>query len=134
MSTRFHLNKKGEARPCSATVGSCPYGDASEHYESAVEARAAFEESMSAVPELLNLKSNASAAAFQSFEPNEAPLTAEEEEWFPADPQVEDSLPPEEYRGLNELEVDELLREEWQEERSAIEQRDWELRNKWSGY
>lgn len=41
--TKYHINSKGEASKCSATQGKCPFANDSDHYESAAEARTAFE-------------------------------------------------------------------------------------------
>lgn len=43
----FHINAKGEPGSCSAKPGNCPFGADAPHYETAAEARAAFEASMS---------------------------------------------------------------------------------------
>lgn len=40
---KYHLNEKGEARPCGATQGRCPYGSSAQHYPTAEEARSAYE-------------------------------------------------------------------------------------------
>src|SRR6478735_5716445 len=46
MADRYHVNKKGEAGKCRAEQGPCPYGSSDEHYSSAAEAQAAYEEAM----------------------------------------------------------------------------------------
>lgn len=43
---KYHVNRAGEAGPCKATKGGCPFGGEDEHYSSPEAARAAFEESM----------------------------------------------------------------------------------------
>lgn len=43
---KYHVNAAGEAGPCRATKGGCPFGGEDEHYSSPEAARAAFEESM----------------------------------------------------------------------------------------
>jgi hypothetical protein len=44
---KFHLNAKGEAGACKATKGGCPFGDDSQHFDSAEAAREHFEQSSS---------------------------------------------------------------------------------------
>jgi len=39
----YHINANGDAGACRATVGSCPFGDAVNHYDSAEAAREAYE-------------------------------------------------------------------------------------------
>jgi hypothetical protein len=43
---KYHLNRAGEAGRCSATRGNCPFGDASEHYDSQQAAAQAYEVAM----------------------------------------------------------------------------------------
>lgn len=43
MSSRFHINSKGEAGKCAASPGACPFGTPDEHYETAEAARAGYE-------------------------------------------------------------------------------------------
>lgn len=45
MSKKFHINKKGEPGRCRAII-KCPYGGASEHYDTPEAARHNYEESM----------------------------------------------------------------------------------------
>jgi len=47
---RYHINSKGEAGECHADKGNCPFTSAENHFDSAEEARAAFESSMAAHP------------------------------------------------------------------------------------
>ena len=233
---RYHINAKGEPGVCKAQQA-CPFGTSEEHYDSAQEARAAYEEARSAVPEL-HRKSDEGAPveetkrvggllsaavdsptdlavfdpgtqtafsrplprsqpkhAVRSMEslrgriktadgaerlelasrleaqvreveylyrndeayraevdakhkslshylgkraqnpppPLEEPLTPEEEEEAGVpDPAMEDQGAPEEYRGLGIHEVDELIDEEWQEERYAREHQEWLYANRWN--
>ena len=54
LSTRFHLNNRGEARPCRALVH-CPFGDLEkDHFGSTEEAQAAFEVRMAGSIPLLS--------------------------------------------------------------------------------
>jgi hypothetical protein len=46
MSQKYHINAMGDAKPCSATTGACPFGGADEHYASAEDARNAYESAM----------------------------------------------------------------------------------------
>lgn len=46
MSQKYHVNAMGDARPCHATQGGCPFGDESEHFNTKDEARAAYENAM----------------------------------------------------------------------------------------
>ena len=46
MITKFHLNKNGDAGPCAAKKGKCPFGSVDEHYDSLEEARKAYERKM----------------------------------------------------------------------------------------
>lgn len=41
--TKYHINSKGEPGKCSASVGTCPYGDGRDHYPSEAAAREAYE-------------------------------------------------------------------------------------------
>lgn len=43
---KFHINGNGEAGQCKAEKGGCPFGGENEHFESAADARTAFESSM----------------------------------------------------------------------------------------
>lgn len=44
--TKFHVNNSGEAGQCRATLGGCPFGDDSHHYETPEIARKEYELSM----------------------------------------------------------------------------------------
>jgi hypothetical protein len=46
--TSYHINSKGNPGVCKATQGGCPFGEASDHFATAAEARNAFENSSSA--------------------------------------------------------------------------------------
>lgn len=43
MAEKFHINEMGNPGRCSATKGSCPFGEASDHFDTPQEARASFE-------------------------------------------------------------------------------------------
>lgn len=43
---KYHINSNGDAGPCRASSGKCPFGGEADHYASAAEARAAFEAQM----------------------------------------------------------------------------------------
>jgi hypothetical protein len=60
---KYHLNRAGEAGKCSATKGKCPFGDASEHYDSQQAAAQAYESSMSEqlVPSVAKLRDDTPA-------------------------------------------------------------------------
>lgn len=45
---KYHINRTGDAGLCKATLGNCPFGDAVDHYDTAEEARAAYEASYGA--------------------------------------------------------------------------------------
>lgn len=45
---KFHLNYKGEAGKCNATVGACPFGGDEDHFSSESEARKAYENAQAA--------------------------------------------------------------------------------------
>lgn len=51
MAEKWHVNSDGNPGRCGATIR-CPFGGEADHYGSADEARQAYEEAMSAVPEL----------------------------------------------------------------------------------
>jgi len=40
---KFHVNAAGNAGKCTATAGKCPFGDASEHFDTVEDARASYE-------------------------------------------------------------------------------------------
>ena len=42
----YHINSKGEAGICHAAQGKCPFGETTEHFATAVDARRAFENKM----------------------------------------------------------------------------------------
>jgi hypothetical protein len=46
MSQKYHVNAMGNAAPCKATQGGCPFGDDSDHYSTPEDARAAYESAM----------------------------------------------------------------------------------------
>lgn len=43
MKGKFHINKKGEAGECNATIEECPFGSETKHYETKEEAQKAYE-------------------------------------------------------------------------------------------
>ena len=49
--SKYHVNPAtGNAGPCNAIHGHCPFGDSEHHYETAEDARAAFEKDMASAP------------------------------------------------------------------------------------
>jgi len=49
---KYHINGNGEAWPCNATKGSCPFGGEADHFATPQEARAFYEASQSSFPAL----------------------------------------------------------------------------------
>ena len=56
MAGRFHINQMGEVGPCMADPGKCPFGRDNIHYDSAQEARHAYEEAMTSKTFTLSLR------------------------------------------------------------------------------
>lgn len=55
--SRYHVNPEtGEAGPCRATSGNCPFGGDTDHHDSASEARSAYEASQEDAKLLAGLK------------------------------------------------------------------------------
>lgn len=49
---RYHLNEKGEAKPCSARPGHCPLSPEGEHFTSVEAAEAFFSKTQATLPKI----------------------------------------------------------------------------------
>lgn len=70
--TRFHINAKGEAGPCRAINGNCPFGSVEDHFDSLEDARSAYEERAAAEFTPVNSLKRSAAPAKPSLFNNEA--------------------------------------------------------------
>lgn len=68
----FHVNPEtGNAGPCSAKEGNCPFGGTDEHYSSAPAARAAYEQTMATQALIADINTVALRKVVQDFQTSE---------------------------------------------------------------
>lgn len=70
--SRYHVNPEtGEAGPCRASSGNCPFGGESDHHDSASEARKAYETSQEDAKLLEGLKKSPNFVTIQEVDSSE---------------------------------------------------------------